>query len=655
MTGRLFLKVLFAAIIFTGPAATRAVAGEDWKPIDPAHLAMKTPAVESDADAEAIFWDVRVDDQDQDLVFTNYIRIKIFTERGKESQSQIDIPFRNDIKISDIAGRTIKPDGTVIELKKDAIFERTIVKVSGLKLKAKSFAMPGVEPGAIIEYRWREAYLFEDANNVHLQFQRDIPVQLVRYHIKPYEFFNRGMRAQTFNASEPKFVKEKDGFYGTEMTNLPAFREEPHMPPEDQVRTWTLLYYTEDTKQSPEQYWRERSKREYEVTKTMMKANDEVKKAAVQIIADAATPEQKLERLYTHCQTKIKNINDDANGMTAEDRKKAKTNNSPADTLKRGLGTSGDIDLLYAALAAAAGFETRLARVGDRSEMFADFGLTTSVFAREFIVAVKLDNNWRFFEPSSAYCPFGMLPWRREGVQALILDSKEPVFVKTQMSTPDKSLEKRAATLTLDADGTLEGDAVIEYTGHLGMDKKEANDEDSAEQREQTLRDAIKARMSTAEVSNIKIENVTDPTKPFTYRFHVRVPGYAQRTGKRLFLQPAFFKKGVGSLFAAGTRKHQVYFHYFWHEEDAVTINLPAGFAFDNADAPAPFKSGDIARYEVKMQAAGKNEQLHYQRAWMFNALLFPQQSYSGLKQLFEMQHQNDNHTITLKQAAAGQ
>lgn len=656
MTGRLLLRVLLAAIVFMGLAESRALAGDDWKPIDPAHLALKAPAVEADADAEALFWDVRVDDQsDQSLIFTNYIRIKIFTERGKESQSQIDIPFREYIKISDIAGRTIKPDGTIIELKKDAIFERTIVKTSGLKLKAKSFAMPGVEPGAVIEYRWREIYLYDDANNVRLQFQRDIPVQLVRYHIKPFDFLSKGMRAQSFNVSDSTFTREKDGFYVTQMTNMPAFHEEPHMPPEDQVRAWTLLYYTENINEKPEHYWHERGKTFYDILKPMMKANDDIKKMAAQLTTDAATPEQKLERLYAYCQTKIKNVNDDANGMTAEDRKKVKKNESPADTLKRGIGTGSDIDLLFAALAAASGFETRIALMGDRSKMFADFSFTTAVFVREAIVAVKVGAEWRFFEPSSAYCPFGMLRWRLEGQQALIPDSKEPVFVKTPLSPPEKSIEKRAATLTLDVDGTLEGDAVIEYTGQLAMEKKEDNDEDSVEQREQTLRDMIKARMSTAEVSNIKVENVTDPVKPFIYRFHVRVPGYAQRTGKRLFLQPAFFEKGVPALFSSSTRKHQIYFHYFWQEEDAVTINLPPGFALDNADAPPPFKSGDLARYEVKMQIVGKNEQFIYKRSWMFNALMFPQQSYNGVKQLFEILHQSDDHTITFKQQAAGQ
>jgi hypothetical protein len=127
-------------------------ASDDWKPVDPGELSLKAPTVEKDADAEALFWEVRIDDNPEgDLIFDHYIRIKVFTERGRESQSKIDIPFGNlgsgEVKIRDIAARTIKPDGTIVELKKDDVFERTIVKVSGAKMKAKSFAMPAVEVG----------------------------------------------------------------------------------------------------------------------------------------------------------------------------------------------------------------------------------------------------------------------------------------------------------------------------------------------------------------------------------------------------------------------------------------------------------------------------------------------------------------------------
>ena len=68
-----------------------AVTSEDWKPIDPADLALKTPVVEKDADAEALFWEVRIDDSPEgDRIFTHYIRVKVFTDRGRESQSKVN-------------------------------------------------------------------------------------------------------------------------------------------------------------------------------------------------------------------------------------------------------------------------------------------------------------------------------------------------------------------------------------------------------------------------------------------------------------------------------------------------------------------------------------------------------------------------------------
>ena len=639
-------------------AAVPTLAAQDWRTIDPAHLEMKTPVVEKDADAEALFWEVRINDANRDLEYSHYIRIKVFTERGKESQSKIDITFSGRNRIVDIAGRTIKPDGSIIELKKDAIFERTIVKLGGFRINAKTFAMPSVEPGVIIEYRWKEIRPNQMANNMRLQFQRDIPVQFVKYYLKPAQidigYSSVGMSFKMFNGEASPPVKEKDGFYTTSMTNVPALHEEPRMPPEDQVKTWMLLFYSRDKPLPPQEYWSKLGRDLYEAFKPSMKVNDDIKKASAAAIGDATTPEQKLQRLYDFCRTKIKNMNSVTSGLTDAEKEKIK-NESPPDTLKRGMGDGGDINWLFAALAAAAGFEVRAALLSDRSDIFFDKNFTNHYFLRDIDVAVKFGTEWRFFEPGTPYIPFGTIRWQQEAIAALILDPKESTFVQTPVTPPEKTVLKRTGTLKLSEDGTLEGDVRIEYSGHLGVEKKEQNEDDSPAEREETLKEMIKARMSTAELSNIKIENVTDQDKPFTYAFHVRVPGYAQRTGKRLFLQPAFFQKGIAAMFPASTRKLSIYFHYSWKEEDEITVELPAGFALDNADTPAPVKAGDVVDFKVWMGATTKGDALQYKRAFRFNALMFPVASYPQLKQVFDIVHEADNHTITLKQAAAAQ
>ncbi len=236
----LTLSTVSIFLLFTG--SVFAVGGDDWRPIDPAELALKTPIVEKDADAEALFWEVRVDDGNPgELVFSHYIRVKIFTERGKESQSRIDLTYLDPDKIKDVSARTIKPDGSFVYLNKEDIFDRTITKANALKFKAKSFALPGVEPGGIIEYRWRHVRPYAWANHLALQFQRDIPVQSITYLVRP-----RGslltMHYQGFQMPAGlKFEKLKDGFYRVNLSNATAYREEPKMPPENEVRSWILL------------------------------------------------------------------------------------------------------------------------------------------------------------------------------------------------------------------------------------------------------------------------------------------------------------------------------------------------------------------------------------------------------------------------------
>ncbi len=653
--------LILPSLFFVFPAVTRA-GGDDWRPVDPALLALKASVVEKDADAEAVFWEVRLEDElDGDsprTVMNHYVRIKVFTERGRESQSKIDIAFLSNWQVKNIAARTIKPDGTIVELKKSDVLERTIEKENGRKVKAKSFAMPGVEPGAVIEYRWKEMRNDRLANYIRLYFQRDVPVQLVKYYIKPLSLpgFPFGMRAKTFNGAINPFVKEKDGFYSVTMNNVPAFHEEPRMPPEDSVRPWMLIYYSEDTKLDGEKFWKSLGKKYYEDNKPRMKVSDEVKQTAAATIAGAATDEEKLAKLFEFCRGKIKNINDDASGMTSEERAKLKENKSPSDTLKRGMGTGTDIDMLFAALANASGFEARVVNLSDRSDIFFDKSFPDDYFLQTYDIAVKVGDGWRFYDPASTYVPMGMLRWQEESQPALLSDPKEPIWIETPLSPPDKSKIVRTAKFTLSEDGTLEGDARIEYYGHPGVYRKEWDDDDSPAQREETLRSSVKSQMSTAELSNIRIENVTDPIKPYTYIYHVRVPGYAQRTGKRLFLQPAYFEHGIEAQFTASQRKYAVYFSYPWSEEDKVTIDLPPGFTLDNADAPAPFSGGEVSDYSPTLGVTADKKTMVYSRKFFFGArnnIIFPAAGYEQLKKYFDSVHQQDNHTVTLRQDAA--
>ena len=644
------IVALILASNVVGPLGARDGV-EEWRPVDPSELALKKPIVEADADAEAIFWDIRIDDHGgSDLVLSHYIRIKIFTDRGREKESSVDIPFFNDTKIKGVAARTIKPDGSIIELAKGEFIERTIVKASGLKLRTKTFVFPGIEIGSIIEYKWKEVISHASANNMRLKFQREIPVQTITYHIKPSDS-STSFDVRSYNmARPPEFQKEKNGFQFTTISKVAAFREEPMMPPEDKVRSWAIVRYHNFFSFVFNYEFMARGL--YFGYQPYLKVDDDVKRRSAEIVGGAISPDQKLEKIFSFCRSNIRNTSYRGSGFTADETEKLKDNKKPADTLKHGVGTWFDVNLLFAALACAAGFETRIALLPDRGENFFDRSAVIPGALRPSNIAIRSGETWRFFDPGVPYITLGMLRWQEEGVDALIADDS-PAWVVTPMSPPEKSRVVRTAMLRLDENGAIEGDINIEYTGHLAVEEKALNDEDSPGQREETLKTTVKDRLSAAELTNIGIENVTDPAKPFIYKYHVRVPDYAQRTGKRLFVQPAFFHKGIAALFETSTRRFPIYFHFPWSEEDKVTIALPKGYELENAEAPAPFTGGAVSSYVVTIAASKDHSTLVYNRKFFFggnDTLLFPASRYEQIKLLFDKVYKSDNHTITLKQ-----
>jgi hypothetical protein len=391
----------------------------DWRPIDPAELALKTPKVDPEADAEAIFWDVRIEDRfqggDLSLKMLHYIRLKIFTDRGKERFSTVEIPRLGKRTIGNVAGRTIKPDGTVIELKKDAVFERELVKTKGFRVRGTTFALPNVEAGDIIEYKYTETRDNEVASHMRLYFQREIPLWSVTYHLKPLQipWLPWGMRTMAFQCDHPPFQREPDGFYSTTMRNVPAFKEEPDSPPEDQLRSWLLIYYEEDKKVNPDTFWKDLGKQDYEEYKSLIKADGRVKSVTAEVISGASKPMDQLAAIDLYCRTKIKNILSSAAEMTGAERKAVKENHSPADTLKQGAGRPVDIDLLFAAMANAAGFDARVARVPDRGDTFFSPQRPTTYFLRNISIAVNVDDKWLFYDPATPYLEPGMLRCRK--------------------------------------------------------------------------------------------------------------------------------------------------------------------------------------------------------------------------------------------------
>ncbi len=403
---------------------------------------MKAPAIDPQADAEVLYWEVRIEDRVQSpdifVSYTHYLRTKIFTEKGAKDQGTVEIPFYSRTTVTDLAARTIQPDGTIVELRKDEIRESDVYKGkkrAGRKVKALAF--PAVKPGSIIEYRFRETRMGELASHVHLEFSRELPVHEVKYMIKPLqlEWLPYRMRTMDFNLQRKPFTWEPFGtisYAVTSSRNIPAFKPEPHMPPGQDVRPWMLIYYEEDKKLTPDKYWKEVGKDHHKAFAQVSKLEGPVKKMAAELVTGHTTQEEKVQAIQEFCRTKIKNLY--GPDVTAALREKFKGNKDSGDTLKNMVGDGDDIAALFAALVNAAGFEAHKAMVADRSRKFFVPQMMSSRFLHTYNIAVKFPDGWKFYDPATMHLPKGMLRWQEEATTALITHDKEPVLVSTPLS-----------------------------------------------------------------------------------------------------------------------------------------------------------------------------------------------------------------------------
>src|ERR1700730_5762193 len=123
---------------------------EDWLPVTPEELQLtrepKAPG------AAAIYLYRQVDRDDTIPAVTIYVRLKILTEEGRK-YVDVEIPSIKGYEyVRGIEARTIRSDGSVVPFD-GSVYEKPLESMRSVKLMAKTFTMPDVQAGSIIEYR----------------------------------------------------------------------------------------------------------------------------------------------------------------------------------------------------------------------------------------------------------------------------------------------------------------------------------------------------------------------------------------------------------------------------------------------------------------------------------------------------------------------
>ncbi len=638
-------SIAFLWVLAFAHLAQEARGCANWKTVPQQDMKVEAADIgDPQADAAILLREGELNDNDSEGTSLKiFIRIKIFNERGRR-YADIQLPYSVEQgRITDVHARTIRPDGSAVEVEGRDILDKLVLKTSHGVHRAKVFSMPAVEPGAIIEYRYRQTYP-QGFRYFALDLQSELFTRQLHYSIQPQAASRFDVRWVTFNAPDPKIFEPKwNGRYDIRAENIPPFRREPMMPPELTVKIWGWLYYSDELETDPEKYWRNYSRRMHERALYETRPTGTIRRIAEEITLSTDSAQEKIARIYAYVQSEIRNIGTSQEG-------EHKKNDTADQTLRRRYGAPREINRLFISLLRAAGLDARVAELATRDENFFHRSFPDAFqFNSEATAVLQRDGSAQFFDPGTPYCPAGMLSWEKEATTALIYDSRQLRFVETPLSDASRNSEERRLMVRPLADGGVEVKTESRVSGQKAIELRNEVIDLTPEDRRKRLASPVRELLPAAILndSTVAVLNLTNATAPAGAAYCFNVPQFASRAGSRLLLAPALLSHHDESLFAAPRRDNKVYLNYPWSESERVVIETPDGFEIEQLPNPIEIDIG-AARYRAAFTREGGS--VVYERSLMVNAILFTPDQYTTLKAFFDRVHSADRAVISFKQ-----
>jgi len=642
------MSLVLCVWLFVFSQALLARPGDDWQPISPEELKMtsepKAPG------APAIYLYRQVDRDDAQNHENDYARIKIFTEEGRK-YANIEIPFIKGFgNIKDIRARTVHSDGKIINFD-GQVFDKMIVKAKGVQVLVKTFAMPDVELGSIIEYRYERVLPEGNIYDSEWLLSEELFTKEAKFSLHPssrYALKTSWPHGLPEGTSPPA---EDHHIVRLETQNVPAFQIEDYMPPVNEFKYRVDFTYTRSVEMDPDRFWNEVARAQYKVISLFIDQRKAMEQAVAQIVEPSDTPRQKLEKIYLRCQS-LRNLSYEESKTRKEiERESLKRLESVEDVWKRGYGNSTEIDWLFLALVRAVGFDAAPVMVSTRDRYFFNRKLMNPAELDAGVVQVRLEGKEIYLAPGVAFAPFGLLPWPETGVSGLSLDQDGGTWVVTSASEASASGVERKATLLLDDSGSLEGKVTVTFKGLSALGRRiEEREQDDASRRQFLEREMKEYIPSTAEVELTNKPDWTSSSQTLIAEYQVKIPGWAAAAGHRSILPVGVFSGSEKHVFEQTTRTYPIYYHYAYEDLDDVTLELPSNWQV-SALPKLQLIDGKVCAYRSEAQNA--NNSLHLSRRLMINALMLDSRYYRGLRNFYQQVRTGDEEQIILSSSTS--
>jgi transglutaminase-like putative cysteine protease len=539
-----------------------------------------------------------------------YARIKVLSEKGKELAT-VSLPYlKHSYKITEIKGRTIHSDGTVIPLTvkpEDLMMSKTATKTGEIEIQKKVFTLPSVEVGSILEYRYDLNYDDNTFSSPTWEIQRPYFVHKAHYQFTPFKKFmptgtpgtdtsmelvdSRGHVAHSliwWHRLPPgvAVATSVNGSYSVDVTDVPPVPDEERMPPIESLLYRVGFYYS--YAYNAGDFWTSEVKLWSKDVDKFAEPSKAIREAVNGLISPNDGDLDKAKKIYDAVQA-LDNT-DYSRKKTASELKQLKIKEAKHAevTWAQKSGSSEDIAMLYLAMLRAAGLTAYAIRVVDRDRGIFDPGYMSLDQLDTTLVALSTGGKEIVLDPGEKMCPFQTVSWRHSYAAGIGESAQGASLVETPMQQYKDNVTTRMGDVYVDAQGSVTGQIRIMMTGQAGLRlRQEALRNDDAEVKKQFDRELEQIVPEGVEAHVDHFVMMNDPYSTLMAVANVKGT-LGTPTAKRLILPGFFFEtRGHVPFVNEEKRLEPVDMHYGDRVTDEVTYHLPEGMTVEGAPQDA--------------------------------------------------------------------
>jgi hypothetical protein len=590
--------------------------------------------------AAAVFLNIEEITDDPHHLYSFYARIKVLKDEGKKLAT-VEVPYQlgdravssvkpytfyasgpsaaqdgksggdaarkpkaqaDAFKVDDVKARTIHSDGTVIPLavRPDELLKS---KSANGQLDRISFALPGVEVGSILEYRYTVHYDEEHFSSPFWQVQRPYFVHKAHYAFTPFNDFLNGeqnMTSRYLVDARGKVVNsliwwpvlpqgvsvqtDPNGRFSLDVTDITAIPHEEWMPPVQGFAYHVLFYYKHDF--SGSEFWANEEKLWSKDVDRFAEPTAGIRQAVASLVAPGDGGLEKAKKVYEAVEA-LENTDHSSIATHAElVKSEPRAPRRAEDVWSQKSGSSEEIALLYLAMLRAAGLAAYDMKVVDRDKgVFSSGYLSFDQFDDDLII-LDLDGKEIFLDPGEKVCPFQTVHWKHAGASGIRQTAKGAAIATSPLIPYTANALLRAGDVTIDGDNRFTGLFRFVMTGQEALywrQKVLSVGQDEAKRQFDSWLESMVPQSVQAHFDHyLALEN-----PELNLIAVVNAQGYLEASGSGRHVLPASFFEARGNqpFLEGAQRQEAVDMHYGEQISDQVVYHLPAGAAVETTPA----------------------------------------------------------------------